>query len=136
MQQENEWPAETQALKLPTLKEKVWLAGWLELSEAEQVDIVVTKKKKLMEKIMPIGFVSLDQFHAEMLQPGESESLALELKKLLGQAMGAKEPLTEDTMIQWETINLAPVSYSCGQQQNPSWNAQYVKDMVGKGCNC
>ena len=91
----NKWTVETQALKLPTLLEGENLPIWLEFSEAEQVDIVVTKKK-LMEKIMPIGLVSLDQFHAWMLRPGESLALySYELKKPLGQAM---PELTDDTV--------------------------------------
>ena len=59
------------------------------------MDIVVTKKK-LIEKIIPIGFVFLDQFHARMLRPGKSLALySHELKKLLGQVMAE---LTDDTV--------------------------------------
>ena len=60
-------PAETQALKLPTLLNGDSLAIQLELSEAEQADIMVTKKI-MIKKIMPIKFVSLDQFYAWMLR--------------------------------------------------------------------
>ena len=59
------------------------------------MDIVVTKKK-LTEKMMPIGFVSLDQFHAWKLQPGESLALySNKLKKMLGKV---KPELTDDNV--------------------------------------
>ena len=43
----NKWSAETQALKLPTLLNGDSLAIQLELSQAEQADIMVKTKKKL-----------------------------------------------------------------------------------------
>jgi hypothetical protein len=83
----NQWKEETQALKLPTLLEGESLAVWLELSEAEQAN-VETAKGKLKEKMMPMKFVSLDQFHARKLHPGEPLSVFThDLKQLLVQAV-------------------------------------------------
>jgi len=59
----NKWNEETQALKLPTLLEGEALAVWLELSEDEQSSME-TIKRKLKEKMMPMKFISLSQFHA------------------------------------------------------------------------
>ena len=83
----NKWKEDTQALKLPTLLEGEALAVWLELSEAEQAN-VETAKGKLKEKMMPMKFVSLDQFHARKLHPGEPLSVFThDLKQLLAQAV-------------------------------------------------
>lgn len=70
----NKWNDETQALKLPTLLEGEALAVWLELTEAQQSSVAETKKK-LIEKMMPMKFVSLDQFHSRKLHPGEPLSV-------------------------------------------------------------
>ena len=46
------------------------LAVWLELTNAQQEDYA--EAKKVMEKaIMPINFVSLDDFHCRKLRPGD-----------------------------------------------------------------
>ena len=85
----NKWTDETKALKLPTLLEGEALAVWLEISEAEQADYKVVKKK-LCDKLTPMGFVSLDEFHQRKLRPGEPLSVYVhDSKKLLNQAMPA-----------------------------------------------
>ena len=62
----NRWDAATKAKKLPTLLEGEALAVWLELTTKQQEDYVGTKK--VMEKaIMPMNFVSLDEFHRRKL---------------------------------------------------------------------
>ena len=93
----NGWDAGTKAKKLPTLLEGEALAVWLELTSEEQEDYDETKK--LMEKaIMPMNFVSLDEFHHRKLRPGEAISLYVhELRKLLTHALpdleqAAREP--------------------------------------------
>jgi len=83
----NKWNEETQALKLPTLLEGEALAVWLELSEEEQSSME-TIKRKLKEKMMPMKFISLGQFHARKLHPGEPLSVFThDLKQLLEQAV-------------------------------------------------
>ena len=62
----NAWTDERKALTLPTLLEGEALAVWLELNEAEQGDYKVVKEK-LVTKLRPPGFVSLDEFHARKL---------------------------------------------------------------------
>ena len=92
------WEAGTKAKKLPTLLEGEALAVWLELTSEQQEDYGVAKKA--MEKaMMPMNFVSLDDFHRRKLRPGEALSLYIhDLKKLLTHALpdvaqAAKEPL-------------------------------------------
>lgn len=74
-------------LKLPTLLEGEALAIWLELTQDEQKDYV-TAKKKIVDAIMPMSFVSLNDFHKRLQRPGEPLSLFVhELKQLLVRAM-------------------------------------------------
>ena len=94
----NGWDAATNAKKLPTLLEGETLAVWLELSTEQQNDYAVTKK--VMERAMlPMNFVSLDDFHRRKLRPGKAISLYVhDLRKLLSHALpdtaqAAKEPL-------------------------------------------
>ena len=62
----NGWETGTKAKKLPTLLEGEALAVWLELTNAQQEDYA--EAKKAMEKaIMPMNFVSLDDFHRRKL---------------------------------------------------------------------
>lgn len=83
----NGWNDATKALKLPTLLEGEALAVWLELSE-EQQQSYATAKKELSIALMPMEFVSLDNFHRRMMRPGEALSVFVhDLKKLLEQAM-------------------------------------------------
>ena len=83
----NGWDNDKMALKLPTLLEGEALAIWLELTEEEQKDYAVTKKK-IIDTIKPMSFISLDDFHKRVLRPAESLSLYVhELKQLLNQAM-------------------------------------------------
>ena len=72
----NKWKEDTQALKLPTLLEGEALAVWLELSEAEQANVEIAKGK-LKEKMMPMKFLFLDQFHARKLHPGDHSRSSL-----------------------------------------------------------
>ena len=94
----NGWETGTKAKKLPTILEGEVLAVWLELTNAQQEDYA--EAKKAMEKaIMPMNFVSLDNFHRRKLRPGEAISLYVhDLRKLLNHALpdleqAAKEPL-------------------------------------------
>ena len=83
----NAWDADAKAAKLPTLLAGEALAVWLELEEAEQGNYTVTKKK-IVKRMAPLCFSSLDGFHWRKLHPGEALSLFLqELKRLLEQTM-------------------------------------------------
>ena len=71
----NGWDAATKALKLPTLLEGEALTIWLDLEEEQQSNCDTAKqqsnissttthaaKEKISNSIMPIEFVSLDEF--------------------------------------------------------------------------
>ena len=60
------------------------LAVWLELTAAEKADYD-TAKKKIVEKMAPANFVSLEHFRQRKIRPGESPLLYV--YDLLGQAM-------------------------------------------------
>ena len=83
----NNWDGDMQALKLPTLPEGEALAIWLELSEDEQKDYE-RAKKGITDKIMPMGFTSLEEFHQRKLHPREALSVYVHnLKVLIERAM-------------------------------------------------
>ena len=83
----NDWDNATMALKLPTLLEGEALSVWLELTDEQQKDYKAAKKE-LVAKMAPMGFTSLEEFHRQKLQPGESVSVYLhDLKRLLDQAL-------------------------------------------------
>ena len=83
----NEWSDETKALKLPTLLEGEALATWLDLSEEEQANYG-RAKTRMLEKMTPMKFVTLEEFHQRKLRPGEALPLFIhDLKKLLDRAM-------------------------------------------------
>ena len=95
----NSWDDDKKALKLPTLLEGEALAIWLELTEEEQKDYNVTKKK-IIEAIMPMRFVSLQDFHQRALLPGESLAMYVhQLKQLLSQAMPDLAPAAKDQLL-------------------------------------
>ena len=83
----NNWDADMQAIKLPTLLEGESLAIWLELSDEEQ-KTYETAKKAVVDGIMPMAFTSLEEFHQHKLHPGEALSVYVHnLKVLLERAM-------------------------------------------------
>ena len=59
----NEWEDGTKAKKLPTLLEGKALAVWLELTTEEKTSYM-TSKAKIITGIVPVRFVSLDDFWA------------------------------------------------------------------------
>ena len=74
-------------MKLPTLLEGKALAVWLELSKEEQQD-VARAKEKMIQKMVPTEFISLEKFQKQKILPGKVISLYLhKLKMPLDQAM-------------------------------------------------
>jgi len=64
------------------------LAVWLELSEEQQDSYTLQRKKEVSTALMPMEFVSLDEFHRRKMQPAETLSVFVhDLKKLFEQAM-------------------------------------------------
>ena len=95
----NGWDDQAQALKLPTLLEGEALAVWLELS-AEQQASYATAKKEISDTIMPMEFVSLEEFHLRKLRPGEALSVSVHsAKKLLDRAMPELEKNARDQLL-------------------------------------
>ena len=83
----NTWSDEVKAVKLPMLLEGEALAVWLELGDDDKKDYKKAKEH-LLKNMMPMEFISLDEFHQRKLRPGESLSVFLhDLKKLLSGAM-------------------------------------------------
>ena len=83
---------------MPTLLEGKALAVWIE-SSAEQQDDIAQVKTALEKAMMPMNFVSLDDFHRRKLRLNEAITLyAHELRKLLTRAIpdmttASREPL-------------------------------------------
>ena len=108
----NDWNDETKAKKLPTLLEGEALAIWLEMTEAEKANYQ-DSKGKLIARMAPVRFVSLGDFHARQLRPGESLSVFLhELKRLLDQAMPEAESATRTQLVLHQFITGLPVHVS------------------------
>ena len=83
----NNWDDTMKTKQLPTLLEGEALAIWLELSTEEKANYE-TSKAKIISRMASVRFVSLDDFRARKLNPGESLSVFLhELKLLSKKAM-------------------------------------------------
>lgn len=108
----NNWDDAKKALKLPTLLEGEGLAVWLELSEEEQADYKATKEK-MVAKMAPMGFISLDDFHKRCLHPGEALPVYLHtLKKLLSQAMPDLDGEARNQLLLHQLLSGLPASVS------------------------
>jgi len=108
----NAWDAEKKALKLPTLLEGEALAVWLELTADQQKDYDVTKAK-IIDAIMPMRFVSLDDFHKRSLLPGESLTVYVhQLKQLLTQAMPGIADAARDQLLLHQFLSGLPQEVS------------------------
>ena len=66
----NDWGDE----KLPTLLEGEALITWLQLTSEQQSSYGLAKSK-ILERMGPVKFVSMDDFHRRRLLPGESLSV-------------------------------------------------------------
>ena len=108
----NGWDDAKKSLKLPTLLEGEALAVWLELTE-EQQETYATAKKEISTALMPMEFVSLDEFHRRKLRPGEALSVFVHaLKKLLEQAMPGLDKPARDQLLLHQFLAGAPDAVS------------------------
>ena len=108
----NEWNEATQALKLPTLLEGEALAIWLELEDEQQKDYK-TAKGKIIEKIMPMAFSTLEEFHQRKLHPGEALSVFVhDLKTMLEHAMPDIDEASRTQLLLHQFLTGLPVSIS------------------------
>ena len=99
----NDWDDAMQAKKMPTLLEGEALAIWLDLSEDDQKNY--SEAKKIIGHLAPMSFVSLDDFHARRLRPGESLPVFVHsLKRLLGQAMPDVEEGTRKQLLRHQFL--------------------------------
>ena len=108
----NGWNDAAKALKLPTLLEGEALAIWLEISEDIQGSYEDTQAE-IKRKMMPMGFVSLDEFHNRKLLPGEALSVFVHsLKTLLLQAMPDIDADARDQLLPYQFLAGIPASVS------------------------
>ena len=107
------WDSEKKVKKLPTLLEGNDLLAWIELTEDEKKDFDVAKAR-LIKKLSPLEFVTLEQFQKHTIFPGKSVQLYLhELKWLLQQAMSElSEDASRQLLIPQFLINLLPTPVS------------------------
>jgi hypothetical protein len=66
----NDWDDTMKAKKLPTLLEGGAWAIWLELLQDQQKDYKA--KKRIFSRMAPMKFISMDDFHARQMHPGET----------------------------------------------------------------
>ena len=124
----NGWNDEMKALKLPTLLEGEALAVWMELSEEEQQDIA-RAKEKMIKKMAPTEFVSLEKFQKRKILPGEAISLYLhELKTLLDQAMPGLAAEAKQQLLVHQFLAGLPVSVS--QQLRATGDTKVLDQVV------
>ena len=108
----NEWNDATKAKKLPTLLEGEALATWLELSE-EQKASYSGAKAKMIERLGPMQFVSMDDFHHRRLLPSESLPVfAHDLKRLIDQAMPDADADTREKLLIHQFLTGLPAEIS------------------------
>ena len=94
----NGWTEEIKTAKLPTLLEGEALATWLELVHKEEQKEYEKVKEKMVEILMPTGFVTFDQFHQRKLMPGES--LSVFIHNMLEHAMPNIDGETRNKLLQ------------------------------------
>ena len=83
----NEWDDDKKVVKLPTLLEGEAFAAWLDLSLEERKEYK-TMKEKLIARMAPSNFVTMEEFRDRKLRPGEALSLYLhDLRQLIDRAM-------------------------------------------------
>ena len=105
----NEWGDELKAKKLPTLLEGKALAVWLELTTKQQGTYQMAKSK-IVERMAPVHFVSLDELWAQKLQPNEALSVYLhQLKQLLRWAMLDVDAGTRDQLLRHHFVSELPI---------------------------
>ena len=72
-----------------------------------------TAKKMIMEKLMPAGFLSLEEFHKRKLHPREPLQMFIhELKTLLNRAMPDMDVATRDQLLLHQFLADIPLGVS------------------------
>ena len=100
----------------------------MELSEEEQQDIA-RAKEKMIKKMAPTEFVSLEKFQKQKILPGEAISLYLhELKTLLDQAMPGLAAEAKQQLLVHQFLAGLPVSVS--QQLRATGDTKVLDQVV------
>lgn len=108
----NGWNAAAMALKLPTLLEGEALAVWLELSEEDQSSYSKAREK-IKQKMLPMEFLALNNFHRRKLRPGEALSVFVhDMKSLLDQAMPQLDAPARDQLLLHQFLEGIPDNIS------------------------
>ena len=108
----NGWEDEVKAKRLPTLLEGEALAVWLELSKTEQ-KAYSDAKAKIIQRMGPMQFTSMDNFYHHRLRPGESLSVFVhELKRLLDHAMPDADANTRKRLLTHQFLTGIPAEVS------------------------
>ena len=120
----NDWDDTVKARKMPTLLEGETLAVYLDLSEDEKKDYKVARQK-LIDRLAPMKFTSLDEFHARKLHPGESLLVFLHmLKRMLTQPMSESDAATQQQLLRHQFLSGLPCTIS-----KQLWVAGTVDDL-------
>ena len=124
----NGWDATKKAKKLLTLLEGEALAAWMELTDEEKKDYSVAKDK-LIKKMAPLEFVSLEEFQKRSIFLGESVGMYLyELKRLLQQAMPELTADARKQLLIHQFLTGLPASLS--RQLRASGNTADLDELV------
>ena len=108
----NDWDDTVKARKMPTLLEGEALVVYLDVSEDEKKDYKVARQK-LIDRLAPMKFTSLDKFHARKLHPGEFLSFFLHtLKRMLTQAMPESDAATRQQLLRHQFLSGLPSTFN------------------------
>ena len=70
-------------------------------------------KTEIIKTIMPMGFISLDEFHQRKLRPGEALPVFVyDLKKLLARAMPELDQAAREPLLLHQFLTGLPVAVS------------------------
>ena len=88
------------------------LVTWVELT-SEQQSSYGQAKSKILERMGPVKFMSMDDFHRRRLLPGESLYVfSHELKKLIDQAMPTADAATRSQLLIHQFLTGLPTETS------------------------
>ena len=108
----NDWNDEMKAKKLPTLLGGEALVTWLELISEQQANYEQAKTN-ILERMGPVRFVTMDEFHRRRIFPGESLSVFWhELKRMIDRAMPAANAPTRQQLVIHQFLTGFPLEVS------------------------
>ncbi|KAL5509977.1 hypothetical protein EMCRGX_G005432 [Ephydatia muelleri] len=106
----NEWDDDKKVVKLPKLLEGVAFAAWLDLSLEERKEYK-TMKEKLIARMAPSNFITMEEFRDRKLRPSEALSLYLhDLRQLIDRAMPKLDLALKEQLILHQFIAGLPAT--------------------------